>query len=357
MQKLGTHSLPERLVGMLSDPEDYQLRMELYNYFYTQIALGCLALLYADPEHPDFLPMFNQFFNQVFPNPDYIYYVTPIDDDGIYKISGFRGTVRIVDCHINTGSMVSYGTGEFEPSLANYDLDTLNIDNDGSFEVILSPERPADYDGDWWELERTASFIIIRQMAYDWLNEEDARMAIERLDRPVSRPPRSGAEIEAALSNIPMWAENWTKTCLTWVQQIQDSAPLNKMEIKDFSASMADQRWAEGHFHLDDDEALIIEIELPERHRYWGFQLTDEFCRTIPWMDRQTSLNGHQARLDADGKFRAVISAKDPGVPNWLDTAGYKKGLMYMRYKECSSPHGPKVRQSRVDKRRPASSC
>jgi hypothetical protein len=30
---------------------------------------------------------------------------------------------------------------------------------------------------------------------------------------------------------------------------------------------------------------------------------------------RQTSLNGHQARLDPDGVFRGVISITDPGVP------------------------------------------
>ena len=38
--------------------------------------------------------------------------------------------------------------------------------------------------------------------------------------------------------------------------------------------------------------------------------------------NRQSSLNGHQAVLDPDGVFRAVISARDPGVPNWLDTGG-----------------------------------
>jgi hypothetical protein len=34
------------------------------------------------------------------------------------------------------------------------------------------------------------------------------------------------------------------------------------------------------------------------------------------------ALNGHQARLDQQGRFVGVIAHRDPGVWNWLDTAG-----------------------------------
>lgn len=63
----------------------------------------------------------------------------------------------------------------------------------------------------------------------------------------------------------------------------------------------------------------------------------------LDWINRQTSLNGHQARLDKDGKFRAVISATDPGVPNWLYTIGYQQGTFFGRWKECSSTPTPTI--------------
>ena len=98
-------------------------------------------------------------------------------------------------------------------------------------------------------------------------------------------------------------------------------------------------------FEIDADEALIVETDIPERCRYWNFQLADEFWRSIDWVHRQTSLNGHTARLDADGKFRFVVSARDPGVPNWLDTVDHRTGIVYGRWTGCSSTPTPTVQR------------
>jgi hypothetical protein len=69
---------------------------------------------------------------------------------------------------------------------------------------------------------------------------------------------------------------------------------------------------------------------------------------TIDYSNRQSSINGYTARLDKDGKFRAVITATDPGVPNWLDTAGYTQGTLFGRWKECSSFPTPQLRRVKV---------
>jgi hypothetical protein len=50
-----------------------------------------------------------------------------------------------------------------------------------------------------------------------------------------------------------------------------------------------------------------------------------------------------QARVDADDVVRYVVSAKDPGVPNWLDTAGYNSGAIQGRWTECSANPIPSV--------------
>ena len=39
------------------------------------------------------------------------------------------------------------------------------------------------------------------------------------------------------------------------------------------------------------------------------------------------------------------MSAVDPGVPNWLDTAGHPQGLIQGRWFECDSPPLPSVRK------------
>jgi hypothetical protein len=101
-------------------------------------------------------------------------------------------------------------------------------------------------------------------------------------------------------------------------------------------------------FDINADEALIYETEVPKQCRYWNIQLTDMLYNMLDSTNRQTTLNGYTALLDKDGKFRAVISAADPGVPNWLDNAGYKKGTMVGRWTECSSAPVPVITKVNV---------
>ena len=85
------------------------------------------------------------------------------------------------------------------------------------------------------------------------------------------------------------------------------------------------------------DEALILETELPEKRPYWNVQLNDELWNALEFIYRQSSLNGHQARVDSDGRFRAVIAHVDPGVANWLDPVGSRQGMLIGRWYGCST--------------------
>jgi hypothetical protein len=66
----------------------------------------------------------------------------------------------------------------------------------------------------------------------------------------------------------------------------------------------------------------------------------------MDFAERQTSLNAHQARLDPDGAFRGVIAHRDPGVPNWLDTAGHRRGTLALRF--LLAEQTPKVEIERM---------
>ena len=62
-------------------------------------------------------------------------------------------------------------------------------------------------------------------------------------------------------------------------------------------------------------------------------------------MNRQSSLNDAQAHVDGDGKFRAVISQRDPGVPNWLDKADYPWGIIQMRLNRANEYPDPTIKK------------
>ena len=92
------------------------------------------------------------------------------------------------------------------------------------------------------------------------------------------------------------------------------------------------QAYYDGIHEITDDEALILETELPTECRYWQALVGDDRFCTVDWVNRQSSLNDVQAHLDGDGRFRAVISRRDPGVPNWLDKGDYPWGIIQMRF-------------------------
>lgn len=340
----------ERLSKQLNDAEDAQLRQELYRTIFMNMTAAYFTLLDADREHPQFWPIFNSNFPQFAANPDNVYHSTPIAPDGIYKIPGYRGTRRIVDFQIAGGPLVPTGMGTLGPVYANYDLDKLPLGKEGYFEVILSSEKPSDYKGAWWKLDSKATYVLVRQVSYDWLSETDGRFAIERLDRPAVKPRRSAQDLETSMRSIASFAENWTKLGMDWTHKYETDGFVNKLMFRDITSQggLSTQKYIEGIFQLAPDEALIYETDLPQQCRYWNVQLTDMLWVSLDAMNRQTVINGHTARIDRDGKFRAVISAEDPGVPNWLDTAGYSKGVVFGRWNECSSYPSPKLEKVKL---------
>jgi len=80
---------------------------------------------------------------------------------------------------------------------------------------------------------------------------------------------------------------------------------------------------------------------LPEQRVYWNVQVVDALWNQVELVHRQSSLNGHQAHIDSDGRFRAVLSVEDPGVANWLDSGGHLKGLLIGRWYRSSSHPTP----------------
>jgi hypothetical protein len=109
----------------------------------------------------------------------------------------------------------------------------------------------------------------------------------------------------------------------------------------------AENRPVIGRFELEADEALILEFD-PPKGVYWSLSLGNPWLETINYGRHQSSLNGHQAVIDPDGKARFVLSSVDPGVANWLDTAGYSNGAMLLRCVRTETAPVPTSRVVRV---------
>ncbi len=105
----------------------------------------------------------------------------------------------------------------------------------------------------------------------------------------------------------------------------------------------AENRPVMGSWQLGDDEALVVEVE-PPKGLYWSYSLGNPWWETIDYGKHQSSLNGHQAVVDDDGLVRVVIAHRDPGVANWLDTAGHSEGPVILRCVRTETAPVPETR-------------
>jgi hypothetical protein len=68
---------------------------------------------------------------------------------------------------------------------------------------------------------------------------------------------------------------------------------------------------------------------------------------SLDFVNHQTSLTAHQARRDADGMLRFVVSERNPGLANWLETTGHSRGYLQIRWqrtsREFTAADGPQV--------------
>ena len=103
-----------------------------------------------------------------------------------------------------------------------------------------------------------------------------------------------------------------------------------------------------GHFALADDEALVITLDALGAGSL-GVQLADPWGVAYEYIDRTSSLNQSQASANVDGTFTYVISARDPGVHNWLDPDGGTSGILVARWQVLPKEVDPKKAVRRVE--------
>jgi hypothetical protein len=343
--------LPARMLDKLplSMRMDAQIQQEVGRLALEAITVAALDALACDGDYPAFVPQIGQVLNVGQPNADTIYRMARLTPGGSYRIRGFRGTLPI--CKIGQAppspAEVAPGSAPQTGPRPHHDFNTLKVDAEGRYDVLLSPERPPGYSGDWWQLQPTTNKLLLRMVSSAWGEELDPTFSIERVDRPASRGRPSAAELEARLRQIPRAAEFLGPMFVAHVEKLRREGYVNKFKILDVSqiGGLVGQFYYEGPYELEDDEALIVESKVPAQCLYRSLILTNEIYETTDWYNNHSSLNGAQAQPDADGVLRIVVSAKDPGVPNWLDTAGHARGLIQGRWTDCDSQPIPSIRK------------
>jgi ribosomal protein S16 len=297
-----------------------------------------LCIEHDDADHPVFARMIENAMSWGLDNPDCNYSWARVRGDASYRIAGWRGTAKQIEFQVNTGHFadgripaLSGGEGGWR-TVSFLAGDALACDAEGRFEIALSRDRRP---GNWLRLDDEASFVLVRQYFDDWETERPGVFTIEREGASYPPPPLSPEQLRARFERLFEWLDTGAR-CWDKVSRLLLSLAPNTLLMFDVSEDvdrpgLHGQSYGMGPFVCAPEEAVIVEFPVP-RCRMWSVALTSFWWETLEFGSRQTSLNGHWARVDDDGVFRGVIAHRDPGVPNWLDTEGCERGTLAVRF-------------------------
>jgi len=303
-------------------------RAVAYAYLSTLVLARIEEDIIFDPDFP--------YFREIGPrtreggdNPDQRYLISTIRGGETYRIWGTRGQLRRLDFQVYAGDPFVPKGGRAASFLSSDDVVT---NPDGTFELWVSPTKRA---GNWIENPADGSQVIVRQIFSDWNRETPGDIHIDRVGhegdlKPVVTEREMAARLRQATRDLDVHVKAWPAL----VARNYTSVPVNTLGApRDPGAQggVPGRFMVSGHFDLAPDEALVIRT-WPMSGNYQGIQLADMWYSSLEYGNRQTSLTGDQSYKNADGSYSYVISARDPGVPNWLDTYERRQGVIMLRF-------------------------
>jgi hypothetical protein len=363
---------------------------EGYRYLAGFMHHGIERSFHEDPDFPAFRNALSIFNKSTIENSDAIYFYSPIDGRKTYRVTGraedfrhWRGEPRTASgpkapqyliFEVTTGPMAG-DTGDLRELTPGYrtgfgtlDSSSLKVEADGSFELILGPEKPAGYEGNFIGTrkppsrrareagDRYAEYVSGRQLFYDWENEEPIQLTIECLETAGEHPSALTPEKAAAhlrrmggivRGQMRFWLEFYDVVLNCKQTHEHDGRPyfmpINAYNqpnaaSSDTGGGMSTNIYAGGIYDLAEDEALYIEATFQGEPVYTSMHLGNLWGESPDYANHQSSLNHHQMYMGADRVQRWVVAHRDPGVQNWIDTTGLPSGFLSHRWAYSELP-------------------
>ncbi|MBT8139082.1 MAG: hypothetical protein KJP25_04885 [Gammaproteobacteria bacterium] len=379
---------------LMPPPASERNLAEGYRYLMGYLHSAVERAFHSDPDRPQFRNALSTINRATIDNPDAVYFYAPIDGSASYMLHGQMGDARhwrgqpalsgarkaphYLIFETSSGELAgdSGDLRELQPGMKTQtgmlDASSIDVNEDGSFNILLAPERPGGYSGNFIPTlkvverphpadpnlppERYASYISGRQLFYDWEHEEAIHFEIVQLDASGEQPAPYSADSAAQqlrrLGNIVrgqmhFWNAFWAIPMGVYGERPGTmpgmAFPRNAFNTINAASGatgggMSTNLYAGGVFELERDEALVIEIKIKLQPNYFGFQLGNLWGESLDYANRISSLNGYQTVADADGVIRLVVAHQDPGVHNWLDTDGHREGFLSPRWAYSHTP-------------------
>ena len=298
-------------------------RVEGYRYVTHLLSEASELLAEADTERPRFSSIVSPARKFLGDNPDALYQQAVIRGDRSYRVTGRRDGQVYISFTVHGADPAGGING---PVLADINHHDIDIDADGNFELILSPN---EHPGNWLKIDQRARFVFVRNY---FLNELSAQndpnvhvwINIEPLDDPGSPAPLSDADFASRLRDATAFLHAGTLGLRMF--DADSTEPFSSNELNTVgtpwsfrnanidAAGAVDIFYSSGRFDLAPGKALVMEGTLPHCE-FVNVMLWNVHMQTLEYRFRQCSLNETQMKLDGDRGYRPIdVSWRDAGT-------------------------------------------
>jgi hypothetical protein len=352
-----------------------------YRYLLGFVFSGIERAFCEDPDYPYFRRAIQPLDKATIDNADALYLSASIDGAKNYRVRGRLadgGGAKapqyiIFEAHTvyagDTGSLAELAPGG-RVVTGLLDTSDLAVDDDGRFEILLAPQRPTQYTGNFIATAtadgtKTACFLIARMLFHDWEHEVSPDLHIAQIGNEGAHPaPIDPATAAQNIRRVGTIVENQMRFWNEFYDVVLEAHgnkngdgftlmprnSLNEPALANLATGggQSTNVYSGGVYELQADEALVIEVVVPVEPAYMGFHLSNLWGESLDYANHTCSLNGFQSEPDPDGTIRYVVAETDPGVPNWLDTAGHRGGFLTLRWTYSTPP--PELPKATVTK-------
>ena len=304
---------------------------EGYDYLAGSIRASLQLAWAYQRDFPHFVASTGPYTKLGLDNPDALYFHSYLRDDAEYVVTGQRGTTTDLSFQVLNGD---YSPVDVPDSLSAFDDRAITIAADGSFELRFGPGEPGP---NYFTLAPGSAMLIVREVYSNWDTERRGTISIHRADRAGCAPPPADTAAMAKRYTVAgKILLSRLRTFLAFPEWFYLREPVNTLtEPRHTPGGLASQFSSAGHYDLGGEQAMIVTVPAAAKSvaPYQGIQLGSMWYISLDYINHQTSLTAGQARACPDGMLRFVISERDPGVANWLETTGHRRGYVPIRWR------------------------
>lgn len=269
-------------------------------------------------------------------NPDRVYRSIAVDPKYKYVIHGKRAEKPTnKDFSFEALPVITLGDNA-KAVLSSKEID---VAEDGTFTITIDA-TPAGDRKNHLEIPAGTKTVLVRETISDWSNQLPNKLAVERTD-DIKATPKTYEQFKGEVSEEII---HTMKAITRYMGYARESGTNDYVpQIRKLDGGLPGTAGAFSRFNLAPDEALVVTIN-PLSADYVNVQLTDLWIRSIPFREVTSGLSDKQAKHNADGSMTFIISDKDPGYYNWLNTNGLREGFLQVRVEDFDTrPDGPET--------------